>query len=727
MLTTLQGQIERITFHNEENGFTIAKVRVRGYRDLVTFVGSLNAPAAGQILEATGEWTFHPKFGEQFRFGDCLVVEPASLAGIEKYLGSGLIKGIGPVTAGRIVKQFGLESLEIIENSSERLNEVEGIGPKRIDIIKKAWADQKDIRQIMIFLQSHGVSSSLATKIFKQYGKNSIRVVKENPYRLASDIYGIGFLTADKIGANMGFPKDSELRIAAGIMYVLSQLTEEGHVYYPQDNLLEKCKEHLDVHQDILLKCIDSLTQEKRIVLSEFFDNQAEGSESITSVYLKPLYLCEEGVAKSLKSMASFLFQEDRLSLDSALKWVQQEIGLTLADNQLEAVRSAVKNKVMVITGGPGTGKTTIIKAIVSIFSKLKNKIFLAAPTGRAAKRLSEATCGQARTIHRLLEFSYQKGGFQRNEDNQLNCDLLIVDEASMIDIVLMYHLLKALPAQKKLILVGDSNQLPSVGPGTVFKDVIESGTLPVVRLTDIFRQAAGSDIIVNAHLINEGKLPKLPSSGATSDFYFIEKSEPEEALRVLVELVSGRIEKAFGFDPLEDVQVLTPMNRGSLGVQNLNRELQNIINPHGREIARGGLVYRINDKVMQVRNNYDKEVFNGDIGRIVGIDTDSQEATILFDNIRVPYDFNELDELTTAYAVSIHKSQGSEYPCVVIPLLMQHYVLLQRNLLYTAVTRGKKLVVIVGSKKALAIAVRNDKTQKRYSYLKDRLKQFTQ
>ncbi len=723
MQTTLHGQIERITFHNEENGFTIARVRVPGYRNLVTFVGSINAPSSGQTVEATGEWTFHPKFGEQFRFVDCTIVEPASLAGIEKYLGSGLIKGIGPVTAKRIVKKFGLESLEIIENDVDKLNEVGGIGPKRIDIIKKAWADQKDIRQIMIFLQSHGVSSALAAKIFRHYGKESIQVVKENPYRLASDVYGIGFLTADRIGTSMGFTKDSFLRIEAGISYVLGQLTEEGHVYCPQDELVEKCQEHLDVPPEIVSACMVSLAGQKRIVLSEVSEYFEDGPLAQTAVYLKPLHVCEVGVAGILKGMAGSLLHENPVNADLTVQWAQQEIGLTLADNQLEAVRSAVRDKVMVITGGPGTGKTTIIKAIAVIFTRMKKKILLAAPTGRAAKRLSEATGGQAKTIHRLLEFSYQKGGFQRNEDNRLNCDLLIVDEASMIDIVLMYQLLKALPAGIKLILVGDSNQLPSVGPGTVFKDIIESGTLPVVRLTDIFRQARGSDIILNAHLINEGKLPKLSSLGRQSDFYFIEKSEPEDALRILVELVSVRIEKAFGFDTLEDVQVLTPMNRGTLGVQNLNKELQNIINPHGREIARGGRIYRINDKVMQVRNNYDKEVFNGDIGRITGIDADSQEVNILFDNVNVTYDFNELDELTPAYAVSIHKSQGSEYPCVVIPLLMQHYMLLQRNLLYTAVTRGKKLVVIVGSKKALAIAVKNDKTQKRYSYLRERLK----
>ena len=724
MLEDLQGQIERITFHNDETGFTIARLKVKGFRELITAVGNLMAPVPGQVLHATGEWTTHPQFGEQFKIIRYQTLVPATVAGIEKYLGSGLVKGIGPVMAKRIVKAFGKETLDVIEESVERLREVEGIGEKRVGMIGKAWSDQKEIREVMVFLQGHGVSAGYATKIFKQYRNQSIEVVKENPYRLATDIFGIGFITADKIAENLGFAKDSPLRAEAGILYVLSQLSNEGHVYYPREGLLEKSCEILGVDRKIISEALSNLASLKRIVVETLTEETDEAVESAAAVYLYSFHVCEVGIASRLKKLQSAPHSRRKIDAEKAVEWVQKQLSMSLAPNQIEAVKSAVNSKVMVITGGPGTGKTTIIKAILTIFGRLGIDILLAAPTGRAAKRMSEATGREAKTIHRLLEFSPQKMGFQKNEENPLKCDLLVIDEASMIDTVLMYQLLKAVPVDATLILVGDVNQLPSVGPGSVLKDIIDSGAVPVATLTEIFRQAQDSTIIVNAHLINSGVMPRLqPSDEGRNDFYFIEKTEPEDALRIILELVGGRIRKAFGFDPIDDVQILTPMNRGMVGTTNLNVELQKALNPREDGVTRGGRNFRVDDKVMQIRNNYDKEVFNGDIGRIIRIDTEMQELTITFDGRSVVYDYSDLDELVLAYAVSVHKAQGSEYPCVVIPLLTQHYILLQRNLLYTAITRGKRLVIVVGSKKALGIAVKNDKTQKRFTWLKNRLR----
>lgn len=724
MIEDLQGQIERVTFRNEENGFTIARLKVRGFRELVTAVGNLMAPVPGQVISATGEWTTHPQFGEQFKIIRYKTLVPATVAGIEKYLGSGLVKGIGPVMAKRIVKAFGKETLEVIEESVERLREVEGIGEKRVAMIRKAWSDQKEIREVMVFLQGHGVSAGYATKIFKQYKSQSIEVVKENPYRLAMDIFGIGFVTADKIAENLGFDKESLLRAEAGILYVLNQLSDEGHVYYPHEGLLEKCCEVLGVGRKIISEALSSLATQRRIAVETLFAETDDTVESEVAVYLSSFHVCELGIASRLKKLLDAPYSRRKIDPEKAVEWVQKQLSMSLAPNQIEAVKTALKSKVMVITGGPGTGKTTIIKAILTIFGRLGIDILLAAPTGRAAKRMSDATGREAKTIHRLLKFSPQKNGFQKNEQHPLKCDLLVVDEASMIDTVLMYQLLKAVPIDATLILVGDVNQLPSVGPGSVLKDIIDSGAVPVVRLTQIFRQAQDSSIIVNAHLINSGTMPRLQPTGEhRNDFYFIEKSEPEEALRIILELVGGRIRNAFELDPIEDVQVLTPMNRGLVGTANLNVELQKALNPREDGVTRAGRNFRVDDKVMQIRNNYDKEVFNGDIGRIIRIDPEMQELRITFDDRSVLYDYSDLDELILAYAVSVHKAQGSEYPCVVIPLLTQHYILLQRNLLYTGITRGKKLVIVVGSKKALAIAVRNDKTQKRFTWLRDRLR----
>jgi exodeoxyribonuclease V alpha subunit len=619
--------------------------------------------------------------------------------------------------AKRIVKLFGEETLVIIDEATGRLSEVEGIGEKRLGMIRRAWEDQKHVREVMVFLQGHGVSAGYAAKIYKQYGNKSIGVVEENPYRLAMDIFGIGFVTADRIAQNLGFQKDSAVRVQAGAIYVLSQVAEEGHVYYPLESLLEKCVGILEVDQDAITKALESLSSDKRIVIERLL-----GQDTV-AVYLSTFYMCETGVASRVKALTRAPYSRRKVDAEKAVEWVEREISMSLAMNQIEAVKSALDSKIMVITGGPGTGKTTIIKAILAIFERLSVEILLAAPTGRAAKRMSEATGREAKTIHRMLEFSPNKGGFQRDDKHPLVCDLLIIDEASMIDTVLMYNLLKAVPLHSTLILIGDVNQLPSVGPGNVLQDIIESRAVPVVRLLEIFRQAQDSSIIVNAHLINSGVIPRLEASTeGWNDFYFIEKTEPEEALAIILKLVCERIPKAFGFDPIDDVQILTPMNRGTVGASNLNLELQKALNPGEEGVMRGGRSFRINDKVMQIRNNYDKDVYNGDIGRISRIDRENQEVTIIFDGRAVSYDYPDLDEIVLAYAVSVHKSQGSEYPCVVIPLLTQHYVLLQRNLLYTAVTRGRKLVIVVGSKKAMAIAVKNDKPQNRYTFLKERL-----
>ncbi len=669
-----------------------------------------------------GEWGNHPKFGEQFKVVHYKSLVPASVAGIEKYLGSGLIKGIGPVMAKRIVKKFEKETLDIIEQEVEKLTEIDGIGRKRIEMIKKAWADQKEIRQVMIFLQSHGVSSAYATKIFKTYGNESIEVVQENPYRLATDIFGIGFLTADRIAEKLGFAKDSELRAEAGILYVLHQLADEGHVYYPFQPLVNKCQEILEVDQEILSRALTSLNAEKKIVIDDL--QEKESKADYLAVYLAKFHLSETNIAARMKVLVNAPKSIRPFDPDKALKWVQKQLDIALAPKQIDAVRRAVTDKVLVITGGPGTGKTTIVNAILKIFVKSGVKLLLAAPTGRAAKRMSEATGYEAKTIHRLLEYSIQKGGFQKNDQTPLRCDLLIVDEASMIDTILMHHLLKAIPPRATFILVGDVNQLPSVGAGNVLHDIIASGAVPVMELNEIFRQAKESLIIVNAHKINQGLMPAFkPSGHKLADFYFIEQEEPEKVLGIILELVKERIPKRFGFDPIDDIQVLTPMHKGMVGAGNLNLELQNALNPGPDSLSRGGKNFRINDKVMQVQNDYEKEVFNGDLGRIVRINLEAQEVTIDFDGKKVPYDYPDLDEVVLAYAISIHKSQGSEYPAVVIPILTQHYVLLQRNLIYTAVTRGKKLVVMVGSKRALAIGIGNDKTRKRYTYLRNRLR----
>lgn len=725
MQIELTGQIERITYTNEENGYTVAKLKVQGQWDLVTIVGNILSPMPGEILRLKGEWIRHPKYGDQFKIHSYQTNVPATGYGIRKYLGSGMIKGLGPKMAGRIVKKFGEKTLDVIEYQIQRLTEIEGIGPKRIAMIQQAWKDQKKIREVMLFLQSHGVSTGYATKIYKTYQNRSIAVVRQNPYRLAMDIFGIGFIIADRIAQKLGFPKDSELRAEAGIIYVLKGLSDDGHVYYPYESLVAKCEEILDVPGEVVRTALAKLSQSSRIVIEDLNQDLDSFQANNKAVYLKRHHVCETGITSKIKMLLQTPHAVPPIDVDREMLQVRKQLDIQPTANQLAAVKSAIENKVIIITGGPGTGKTTLIHAVLKIMQRHRLRVMLAAPTGRAAKRMQETTGHEAKTIHRLLDFSMKKGGFQKNETAPLDCDALIIDEASMIDNQLMYHLLKAVPILASVILVGDVNQLPSVGPGQVLADMIGSRKIPLVSLTEIFRQARESLIITNAHRINEGEFPSItpPAHPADkTDFYFIEQEDPERVLNTIQELVKRRIPVGFGFDSVDDIQVLTPMHKGTVGAENLNRSLQNTINPEGETVIRGNNSFRIHDKVMQIKNNYDKLVFNGDIGRIKSIDTINQTVGISFDDRNLLYDFSELDEVVLAYAISVHKSQGSEYPVVVIPILTQHYILLQRNLIYTAVTRGKNLVVMIGTRKALAIGINNNKTQKRYTHLKNRL-----
>ncbi|HET6515012.1 MAG TPA: ATP-dependent RecD-like DNA helicase [Thermodesulfovibrionales bacterium] len=721
MFIEIEGQIERITYHNEENSFTIAKMKVGGRHDLVTVVGSIPAVSPGEVLRLKGAWQIHPKFGEQFRITSYEPVVPATEAGIENYLGSGLIKGIGPVMARRLVAKFGIETLAVIEKDTGRLGEVEGIGDKRIAMIRKAWDDQREIREVMVFLQGHGVSPGYGAKIYRQYGRDSVRVVRENPYRLAADIFGIGFISADRIAEKLGILRESQIRAEAGILYVLHQLSDDGHVYYPYGPLVEEAQKVLGIDRDIIVKAFGTIAAGRKVIIEDL--TAQEFKENNKAVYLAKYYLSEVGIARGLKTLMKFPKPLRSFDRDKAIEWVQGELRIRLAENQIEAVREALKEKVMVVTGGPGTGKTTIINSIIRIYRKLGQRVLLAAPTGRAAKRMQEATGQEAKTIHRLLEFSPKEGKFKRDGDSPLAADLIVIDEASMVDTVLMDQFLKAVPKEATLVFVGDVDQLPSVGAGNVLRDIIDSGRVPTVRLNEIFRQAKESMIIVNAHRVYEGNMPAFTHRETQpQDFFFFEIEEPEKALEKIIELCRDKIPKRFHYDPVDDIQVLTPMHRGVVGASNLNAELQKTLNPSKDELVRAGRVFKVGDKVMQIRNNYDKDVFNGDIGRIVKIDREEQEVMVNYEGRAVAYEYPDLDEIVLAYAVSVHKSQGSEYPAVVMPVLTQHYMLLQRNLLYTGITRGRNLVVLVGTKKALVIAIRNNKPQQRYTLLRERL-----
>lgn len=704
--TLLRCVVERITYQNPENGYSVLKVKVKGYNDLVTLVGNLLEVPVGSVLLCRGEWKVDKRYGSQFVAATWEETMPATVYGIEKYLGSGLVKGIGPRFARAIVQRFGTETIDIIETEIERLYEVPNIGRKRVAKIRESWEKQKDIKNVMLFLQGYGVSTAYAAKIYREYGKESIDKVRENPYRLADDIWGIGFKTADGIAAKMGYGKEDPRRCRSGILYTLGQLSDEGHVYAGEEQLVKTAGQLLEAGETAIRDTLAGMLQAEDLILDK------------DAIYLPPFYHAECGTSRRLRDLAQSTGRSlfDGLFDPSSLT---AETGIEYDEVQLAAIRQAVTSKVMVLTGGPGTGKTTTTQGIIAALKKAGLRVLLAAPTGRAAKRMSEATGMEAKTIHRLLEYNPQDG-YKRNDENPLEGDALIVDECSMIDILLMNNLLKAVPVGMRLVFVGDIDQLPSVGAGNVLRDIIDSQRIPVVRLVRIFRQAQKSRIVMNAHTINQGRFPDT-SNGRDTDFFFMREDDPERAAETIVRLVKERLPRAYRESP-DRIQVLTPMQRGVVGAANLNLLLQQALNPSGPSLGRGGYTYRQGDRVMQLRNNYDKDVFNGDLGYIREVDTEDRMLTVDFDGKKVEYDVTELDELTLAYATTIHKAQGSEYPIVVMPVLMTHFVMLQRNLIYTGITRAKKICVLIGAMKALAYAVRDMSVLKRNTSLRERL-----
>ena len=707
----LAGLVERVTFHNAENGFCVLRIKARGHRDLITVIGHAASISAGEWVTASGDWVNDHTHGQQFKARFMRTSAPTSIDGIEKYLGSGMIRGIGPVYAKKMVKAFGEKVFDIIEAEPDRLREVTGIGAVRAKRITDAWAEQKIVREIMVFLHSHGVGTARAVRIFKTYGSDAVQVMTENPYRLARDIRGIGFKTADAIAMKLGIEKTAMIRVRAGISYALTEAMDEGHCGLPTEQLIPLGVELLEVPKELVLTALELELSEGTVI--------ADTVGETACIFLGGLYRAEQVIAERITRLVNGTLPWPFIDPVKALPWIEQKTGLSMAESQIAAIRLSLLSKVLVITGGPGVGKTTIVNSILRILSAKGVKLLLCAPTGRAAKRMTEATGFEAKTIHRLLEVDPKGGGFKRNGDNPLDCDLLVVDETSMVDVMLMQALMKAIPDSAALLIVGDIDQLPSVGPGQVLADVISSGAVPVVRLTEVFRQAAQSRIITSAHRINQGLIPDLSRPEGDSDFYFVQADDPETAVPRIIELVKTRIPKRFGLDPIRDIQVLCPMNRGGVGARSLNIELQKALNPAGeRKVERFGWTFAPGDKVMQIENDYDKEVYNGDIGYIDDVDPDAGELIASFDGRAVTYGFGELDTLVPAYAATIHKSQGSEYQAVVIPVLTQHYAMLQRNLLYTGVTRGKRLVVLVGQKKAVAIAVKNVSGRRRWSKL---------
>ncbi|WP_237481841.1 SF1B family DNA helicase RecD2 [Lichenibacterium dinghuense] len=708
----LAGLVERVTFHNEENGFCVLRLKARGQRDLITVVGHAAMISAGEWVQAAGTWTNDSTHGLQFRASFLKATAPTTVEGIEKYLGSGMIRGIGPAYAKRLVEAFGEAVFDVIEADPSRLREVEGIGPVRARRIAAGWAEQKVVREIMLFLHAHGVGTSRAVRIYKTYGAEAVATITENPYRLARDIRGIGFKTADQVAGKLGIAKDAMVRVRAGVSYALAEAMDEGHCGLPENDLLRTGAELLEVTAERLTAALALELQDGAVVADTVGERRC--------VFLAGLYHAERDIAERLRTLAAGEAPWPSIDIDRAVPWLESRGGLTLAPSQREALRLAAASKALVITGGPGVGKTTLVNSILKMLVAKGVAVALCAPTGRAAKRLTESTGVEAKTIHRLLETDPKNGGFKRDEANPLPCDLLVVDETSMVDVLLMKALLRALPPRAALLLVGDVDQLPSVGPGQVLADVIGSGAVPVVQLTEVFRQAATSRVIVNAHRINAGQMPEATPAGAErSDFYVVDAAEPETAVAKVLAIVRERIPRAFGLDPVRDVQVLCPMNRGGVGARALNAELQKVLNPPGEvRVERFGWTYGPGDKVMQVENDYDKEVYNGDLGIVTRIDAEAGELVATFDGREVTYGFGELDELVLAYATTIHKAQGSEYPAVVIPVMTQHYTMLARNLLYTGVTRGKRLVVLVGQRKAIAMAVRNGGQRRRWSKL---------
>ena len=707
----LEGFVERITFQSPETGYTVARLQPEGRSgESVTVVGETLSLSPGECVVLEGDWTTHAQYGRQFKIVSYRTVAPSTVEGMRRYLGSGLIKGIGPVTARRIVDHFGAETLDVIEESPERLVEVEGLGARRAEWILQAWQEQREIHGVMLFLQSHDVGTGYAVKIWKAYGQQAISLIQENPYRLSTDIWGIGFLTADRIAQKLGVEPYSEKRVLAGIRHVLDSAAEtKGHVYLPVEKLMDRCAKMLKVSPELIAPCIDLLRETEEVVVKEDW------------IYIPSLYYAEQGVATRVHQFSSIRRVETR-DIDAEIAAIEKRDGLRFASLQKVALDKALSHGLLVLTGGPGTGKTTTIKGMIALLEARGRDVALAAPTGRAAKRMSEATGRDAKTIHRLLKFSPGELKFEMNFDNPLTCDAIIVDEVSMVDVALMNRLLQAVPLSASVVLVGDVDQLPSVGPGNVLKDIIGSGQAAVVALNEIFRQARKSRIVTNAHRILAGEVPEVDNS-RNSDFFFLQMDDPEEVVETVCRLCQDRLPRAYGVDAINDIQVMAPMYRGETGATNLNRVLQERLNPNGQELQRGGLRFRVGDKVMQVRNNYDRDVFNGDIGRIAGIDSTNQALAVRYPERTVGYDFAELDEIVPAYATSVHKSQGSEYRVVVFPLTTQHYMMLQRNLLYTAVTRARDLVVIVGTREAMAIAIKNNRVAERYTSLAERIR----
>ncbi len=712
----LEGTLERITYLNEDSGWSVVRIGTATHKEPITAVGNLFGAQSGEWLRLRGHWILDKKYGEQFQVDTYETLRPATLAGIQKYLGSGLVPGVGPAFAERLVAHFGIETLQVIEENPKRLREVEGIGPKRAEQILRAWEAQREIRNVMVFLQSHGVAAHHAVKIFKQYGPQAIAIVQANPYRLAQDVFGMGFKTADAIAQALGTPTHSPQRARAGLLHVLGEHAEQGHVFVSRRPLLESAQEILAIAPPILEDAISELAATKEIVV------EAESAPDSDRISLKNLHVAEVELAAMLRNLLATPAKPIAIDLEKAVAWFEARAAITLAPEQRDALCAAATSKVLVITGGPGTGKTTLVNGILSVLERKGRRITLAAPTGRAAKRLAETTGRAAHTIHRLLEFDPRLRIFKRDRESPLETNILILDEASMIDTMLARSVVRALPSDAQLILVGDVDQLPSIGPGSVLRDVIASRATDVVRLQQIFRQAAASRIITNAHRVNSGELPLLDAHGEGADFYFVERDDPQAIVASVKTMVKQHLPSRFGLDPFTDIQVLVPMNRGVVGTVSLNAELQAHLNPSGPSLTRGNRMFRTGDKVMQLRNNYDLGVFNGDVGIIEAVDEEGQGLAIRFDGRRVLYETSDLDELTLAYASTIHKAQGSEFSCVVLPIHTQHYALLQRNLLYTAITRGRKLVVMIGSLKAIAMAVRNGDPRHRATRLAQRL-----
>lgn len=724
-LESLIGVVERLTYHSAESGYSVARLKSSGHRDLVTIVGSFPNIQAGQTLKLLGIWREHPKFGQQFQVSQYQETKPATITGIEKYLGSGLIKGVGPVTAKRIVAHFGLDTLDVIERSIERLNEVPGIAKKRVKMIQTAWDKQKAIKEVMVFLQGHGVSTTYAVKIYKHYGDESIKTVTDNPYQLATDIYGIGFVTADAIARNLGIAPDSEYRYRAGIIHVLGEAAEDGHCFLPYVQLTEKVVERLTIadHQPtpgVVTQLIFQMAMDEELTVQGHRQHQF-------ICYQLPFFNSEQNLAKRLHQLLSRPVVVDKSRVQAWIDKFTQATGMGLSAGQRQAVEMAASERVLILTGGPGTGKTFTTRTIVALWKAMGKSIALASPTGRAAQRLSEMTGCEAKTIHRLLEFDPKTMKFKREADNPLEAKVIVVDEASMLDLFLAHSLLKAIPNDAQLLLVGDIDQLPSVGPGNVLRDLIASEQVPVVRLSQVFRQAQASAIVSNAHRINSGGYPILESVSLTprSDCLWLNAPEPEHGVQGIREVLTDVISQ-LGFDPARDVQVLCPMTRGEVGTRNLNAVLQELLNPpyQGKaELFRGGMKLRVGDRVIQQVNDYNREVFNGDLGTIAAIDTEEQEVTVQFEGRLVNYDYADINELALAWAVTIHKAQGSEYPVVILPIFMQHYLMLSRNLIYTGLTRARKLAIVVGTTKAISLAIRQVKDQERYTHLQERLR----